>query len=173
MTKKYCYFVEGECEEKFINIFKAPPHEYFLPGKVVVFNFINKRITNQRIALLEAGINIILVYDTDITNTSILKENIRKLKNHNHKNIYHIQSIKTFEDEIVFATDIQNINSFYGTDGSHKFKTRFIRQDGASLTQKLESHNLDLDKIWSRKSNDDLFNIYYSEQAISLIRKRR
>ncbi len=53
MIKIYQYFVEGECEEKLINALKISPHNYLTPGKVTVFNFINKPISNSRIAVLK------------------------------------------------------------------------------------------------------------------------
>ena len=171
MDKRYLYFVEGECEEKFINIFKAPPYNYFLPGKVVVFNFINKYITNKRLALIKPDTNIILVYDTDVRDIAKLEANIRILKTSKFKHIYHIQSIQTFEDEVVFATNLSNINSFYGTSSCEEFKERFLHQECRSLVCKLDGCSLNLDKFWIRKSSDSLFRNFYSEEAIKLIRK--
>ena len=62
----YHYFVEGECEEKLINAYKVPPYAKFKPGKVDVYNFVMRRITNQRLLALNKKTIIILVYDTDV-----------------------------------------------------------------------------------------------------------
>lgn len=56
MSKIYQYFVEGECEEKLINALKIRPQEYLTPGKVTVFNFTNKLITNPCIAVVNKEI---------------------------------------------------------------------------------------------------------------------
>ena len=101
MNRIYKYFVEGECEEKLINTLKQPPINLLLPGKVEVFNFITKKITRQRISVLEPKTTIILVYDIDVEQTDILEYNIKLLNKFGFKTIHHIQSIKKFEDEIV------------------------------------------------------------------------
>lgn len=76
MSKIYQYFVEGECEEKIINSFKVAPVNKVLSGKVEVFNFINNKISNQRIAVLKRNTIIILVYDIDVEKTQVFEENI-------------------------------------------------------------------------------------------------
>ena len=76
MNRIYKYFVEGECEEKLINTLKQPPINLLLPGKVEVFNFITKKITRQRISVLEPKTTIILVYDIDVEQTDILEYKI-------------------------------------------------------------------------------------------------
>ena len=101
----YHYFVEGECEEKLINSYKVPPYSYFKPGKVEVVNFIQKRISRQRLLSLNKKTIVILVYDIDVGKTDILEENIQKLIENEFK-VYHIQSIKNFEDEIVYSTNL-------------------------------------------------------------------
>lgn len=72
----YHYYVEGECEEKLLNTYKVPPYLFFQSGKVEVFNFINKRITNQRLMTLKKKTIIILVYDIDIEKTFIISKDL-------------------------------------------------------------------------------------------------
>ena len=69
----YQYYVEGECEEKLINTFKVPPYSYFKPGKVEVFNFIQKSISNQRLMALNRKTIIILIYDIDVKKVDTLQ----------------------------------------------------------------------------------------------------
>lgn len=42
------YFVEGECEQKFINSYKMGPCSFLKPGKVEILNMVNNRITKAR-----------------------------------------------------------------------------------------------------------------------------
>ena len=49
MAKIYHYFVEGECEEKFINDYKMNRHCLLTAGKVDVFNFIQNIFTKSRL----------------------------------------------------------------------------------------------------------------------------
>lgn len=78
MSKIYQYFVEGECEEKLINALRVNPVDYLISGKVTVFNFTNKLISNPRIAVLNKETIIILVYDIDVNKIDILEKNIAK-----------------------------------------------------------------------------------------------
>ena len=165
----YHYFVEGECEEKLINTFKVPPHLYFQAGKVEVYNFISKKITNQRLMALKTNTKIILVYDIDVSDRTMLDENVKKLKEYGFE-IYHIQSIKNFEDEIIFSTSLKNINEMYGTDSIVEFKRKFISQ--SDLDKRLHKENFDIDKIWSRINKDKPFDKYSNQTSIDLIRKK-
>lgn len=164
------YFVEGKCEEKFINAFKIAPDFLFVPGKVEVFNFIIKEITNSRIALLKPNSTIILVYDIDVNKTDILKININKLCKFGFKRIYHIQSINNFEDEIVFSSNINNVNDIFNTESIEEFKTMFIKHKNIAI--KLKSIEFDFDKMWSRQNTKSPFNIYYSDKASKYIKNK-
>ncbi len=172
MAKLYQYFVEGECEEKLINIYKAPPYNYFVPGKVEVFNFVNKFITKNRILNLKPETNIILIYDTDVEDIERLRANIDMLRKYGYKNIYHIQSIKTFEDEIVFSTDMKKIDELFNTKSNSEFKTQFLREKELNLVNRLEKHYFSLDDIWTRSSNDKIFRQYSSDLSAGFIRQK-
>jgi len=163
----YHYYVEGECEEKLINTFKIPPLSKFKPGKVEVFNFIQKHISNQRILSLNKNTIIILVYDIDVERTDILDENIKKLNEFDFK-VYHIQSIRNFEDEIVYSTKLKNINAMYGTENVEEFKNYFIHQD--KLANRLNKENFEVEKIWSRVNKKAPFDKYSNEESLKFIK---
>ena len=166
----YKYFVEGECEKKFIDIYKNPENKKLLAGKVEVFNFINNEISNGRIMQIKRNTKIILVYDTDVNKTDILDKNIKKLKSFGFKNIYHIQSIKNFEDEIVYATNITNITKFFDKCANKdEFKSMFLSANNGGLFTKFKSYNLDFSKIWFRQDGAN-FNKYNTSNGISLIK---
>ena len=170
MSKNYQYFVEGECEEKLINTLKTPQGNALLAGKVEVFNIVSKKLSNQRIAVLKPDTIIILVYDTDIQQTEILEENIKKLEKYGFKKIYHVQSIYNFEDEIVYSTSLKRIGDMYGTSGRDEFKKIFLRQN--NLLSKLEKIGFDKDKLWCRLNDKPPFNKFSSQDALKLIKKK-
>lgn len=168
MSKIYQYFVEGECEEKFINSFKVAPINKVLSGKVEVFNFINNKISNQRIAVLKRNTIIILVYDIDVEKSQVLEENIKKLNKYGFKNIIHIQSIKNFEDELVYSTKLNNINDMFNTEGKDEFKKAFIKQK--DIVNKLEKVEFDINKIWSRVNSKEPFSKYSNQKDLKTIK---
>lgn len=169
MSKIYHYFVEGECEKKLIDELKVSPINYFKAGKVEVYNFINKKITPQRLMSLDKKATIILVYDIDVKKINVLNDNISLLKKYGFNNIIHIQSINNFEDEIVNCTKINNINEFFHTKNVDEFKNKFIHQ--YDLYSKLKMVEFDKNKIWSKENKKEPFNIYYSKEFQKIIKK--
>ncbi|MCR5350801.1 MAG: hypothetical protein K6E20_07415 [Acholeplasmatales bacterium] len=170
MSKIYQYFVEGECEEKLINALKSRPIEYLTSGKVMVFNFTNKLITNQRIAVLNRDTTIILVYDIDVNKTEILDKNIEKLRKFGFTKIYHVQSIDNFEDEIVYSTNLKSINSLFGTVGTEELKKEFIHS--SNIIKKLDSVDFNKDKLWSRTNTKEPFKKYSTKESLKIIRNK-
>ena len=169
MSKLFHYFVEGECEKKLINELKVPKADLFLSGKVEVLNVVREKISKQRLMVLTPKTNIILIYDIDVENTEILSYNLEMLKKYNFKNVYHIQSINNFEDELVYATSLKKINEMYNTVSVDEFKTKFIHQN--DLLSKLKKINYDNSKMWSRVNNKDPFNKYSCKEDLTIIKK--
>ena len=170
-SKVYKYFVEGDCEEKLINSYKIPPYYYFQAGKVEVFNFIKREISNQRLIVLNPKTIVFLVYDIDVEETKILEINIKKLKENGNK-IYHIQSIRNFEDELAYSTNrnIKELEKSFNSIGINDLKTNFLHQ--TNLDNKLKMMNFDIDKMWSRVNNVPPFNIYSNEEALKRLKNR-
>lgn len=171
MNKIYKYFVEGECEEKIINALKISPVNGILPGKVEVFNVINKKLTPARLAIIPPDAIIILIYDTDVEKTDILEQNILLLNQFGFKNIHHIHSIKNFEDELVFSTELTNIHQMYNTNSEEEFKTKFMHQN--NILVKLRKHKFDSNKLWSRTIKRGGFKKYSNQESIELIKKNK
>ena len=169
MSKIYHYFVEGKCEEKLINCLKDYKINIIKPGKVEVFNFINEVISKNRLMVLNKSTYIVLVYDVDVNKTATLEKNLQLLKECGFKNIYHIQSIRNLEEEIVYSTDLKNINEMFKTKTIEEFKTKFIKHD--NLYSKLLSIAFNKDKLWSRVNNIEPFNKFYKMQDIKQIKK--
>ena len=165
------YFVEGECEKKLIDEYKTGNNAIFYPGKVDVYNFINKKITLARLGSISKNTQIILVYDTDVLDETMLLENLNFLKSKGFTNILHIQSIKNFEDELVYSTSIKNINEIFNTDSRNEFKNKFLKAN--NIKGKLTKISFDGSKMWSRKNNIEPFSKYYSKKNQEYLHNNR
>lgn len=119
--------------------------------------------------VLDPTTEIVLVYDIDVTKLDVLKKNIKKLNKAGFKKIYHIQSIKNFEDEIVFSSNIKNINIFFNTNSVDEFKELFINHK--DIVNKLKTFSFDVNRIWSRENKKPPFNVYSNKKDLDFIRK--
>lgn len=169
MARKIQYYVEGKCEEKLINELKKVPNCFIKPGKVCVYNIISQIIENDRIALLDPKTTIILVYDIDVENIDILKQNVDKLKKLKFR-VVHIQSINCFEDELVYSSSLNNINEMFNTKTKKEFKKAFLKQK--DLSSKLKQINFNVNKIWTRTNNKAPFNRYSSSKDNEFIKEK-
>lgn len=160
------YYVEGECEKKLIDALKGEKNG-LLAGKVEVFNFVRDRFSELRIRTLKSKSIIILVYDIDVPMTSVLKQNIEMLTKHGFSSIHHIQSIKNFEDEIVFSTSLRRINDCFNTYSVNEFKSEFIAHK--NILVKLKELEFDSEKLWSRRNTLKPFSLYSSEESLKFI----
>ena len=167
--KKIQYYVEGECEKKLIDEIKKSPYYQIRAGKVTVFNFINNEIENDRIALLDPKTIIILVYDIDIDSIDILYRNVKKLETMKFK-VVHIQSIRNFEDEIVYSTSLNDINDMFNTQSKKEFKKEFLRQK--DLMSKLKKVNFDHKLIWTRTNDKKPFCVFSSKKDLDFIKEK-
>ena len=66
----YHYFVEGEDEEKLIQVLKTDLR-CIIPGKVQKFNVVDKKLNKARLMSLKMGTSVVLVFDTDTGNIDI------------------------------------------------------------------------------------------------------
>lgn len=170
MSNKFIYyFVEGECEEKFINTFKFGNNQIFPTGKVQVFNVVNKRISKAQVISLKENSKIFFVYDIDTGNVSILEDNLSLFAKYGFNNIKHIQSINNFEEELIYSTSLTKIQDFSkGISNLDDFKYKFINHK--NLISKLSSLNFDENKIWSRVSLKGQFGKYSSIDDIKSLK---
>lgn len=141
------YYVEGEDEEKLINVLKSDM-QCIEAGKVQVFNPVTEKITAMRLRTLKKNTTVIFVFDTDVGDSKILEENIKTLnKCPNVKGVYCIPQVRNIEDELVYACNIKTIDDLLGTSGSKEFKKRIISEK--NLKKKLEQAGFDIHKLWS------------------------
>ena len=149
----YVYFVEGDTEQKIIDVLKTNM-ESIQPGRTIVFNIFQDTITPARLTRLSPGTIVIIVFDTDQVNPNfkLYDSNLKKLKKaRNVTDIILIPQCKNFEDEIVFSTTINKIESFFPSESVSKFKADMLKVNDITLSKKLEKHQFDIDKFWSRE----------------------
>ena len=61
MGKYYHYFVEGQDEEKLINVLKTDMR-CIVPGKVQKFNVVQEKLTKHRIMQLKQGTDFVMSF---------------------------------------------------------------------------------------------------------------
>lgn len=164
------YYVEGQCEKKLIDTYKTKPEFVFCPGKVEVFNVVNEKLSKARLLALDRGTTIVLVYDTDVKETGTLEENLRLFNLAGLKQIYHVQSLKNFEEELLFSTDCNKINDFFHTEGREEFKKQFIKH--SDIRTKLASVGFKPENMWSRLNTEEPFKQYASQEALNFIKNK-
>lgn len=115
MGKYYQYYVEGQDEEKIIQVLKTEL-QLIAPGKVEKFNVVSEKFTELRIMPLKMGTIVVLVFDTDAGNIDTLKENIKFLnKQRTIKKVLCITQVKNLEDELKRSCNIKEIKELTGS----------------------------------------------------------
>lgn len=149
MTKtNYQYYVEGEDERCLVNALKKDL-QCIQTGKVDRFNAIQECFSAVRIRALNQNTVIILVYDTDVENTSILRKNIQFLKKQKFiKDVICIPQIKKMEEELSYACNIKDVKEITHSRTIKDFKRDII--SCTNLGDRLEKCGFDIDKFWSR-----------------------
>lgn len=150
----YVYFVEGECEEKMVNILK---HHFncIQNGRVKHISPAHKKITEALCRTLSNRTNAVLVFDTDVDDKSVLRmleENIKFLKGSpNISNVTCIPQVLNFEDEIMKSTNIKNVSDLFSAKSKTDFKRNFIKTKEEAVFKDLKQHNFDFEKFWVSK----------------------
>lgn len=156
-SKYYHYFVEGEDEEKLIQVLKTEMR-LIVAGKVQKFNVVEQRLTRLRLMTLKEGTTVILVFDTDTGKADILKENIDFLKRENGiEDVLCVTQVKNLEDELKRSCNIKQIKELTGSQSNKEFKHDFIRD--SAVGQKLLRHGFDFSKFWNLSATGEYSSI--------------
>ena len=148
-TKFIQYYVEGQDEEKLINVLKTQLG-VIKPGKVQKLNVVEQEIKNVRLRTLSAGTMVVLVFDTDTGKLNILKKNIEILKScQSVSEIVLIPQVPNLEGELVQSCNIKKIEDLLNSKSRTEFKSDLIRV--SNLAQKLQEHRFDIHLFWSSK----------------------
>ena len=105
----------------------------------------------MRLRQLSDKTTVVLVFDTDVEMTDILRENLRILqKEPRVKQIWCVLQVKKFEDEIVRSTDVNAAKDLLDCSSGQEFKHSFIKEK--RLFQKLQEHHFSYDLLWVQPS---------------------
>ena len=150
---KYQFFVEGECEKKLIDELKKQQN-MIVSGRVNVINVTTRELSSAILANLSSGTIVVLVFDTDRRDTSILRNNIRKLKKtRNVKDVWCVMQVENLEDEFLRTTDVKEIKDLIGCRSNSDFKREFLAEK--RLMVKLKSHHFQYDLFWASSPSEE------------------
>jgi len=143
----YQYYVEGEDEKCILEVLKRDLG-CIASGKVDKFNVIQKRFTVARIRPLKQGTIVVLVYDTDVENTEILRQNIDFLRKQSGiGGVICIPQVKSLEDELLAACQIKSIEELTHSKAKTNFKRDLI--NCTNLAERLRKCKFDIKRIWN------------------------
>jgi hypothetical protein len=148
MANKCIYFVEGPCEEQLINALKEVPQLLF-SGKVKVFNVVQNLIPKSTLFTFTEGTTVILVFDTDVHESSTLKKNIISLKKYccKVKTVF-LPQVLTLEDELERATDVRKVTELTKSKSTKDFKSDFCKLKTKECRNMLDKHKLNIRLLW-------------------------
>ena len=151
MNNKCIYYVEGPCEQYLVDALKEEPAK-LIPGKVKVFNVIQNLIPKSQILSIQADTTIVLMFDTDVEQTSILKKNLELLNRYCGKlHIVFLPQVLNLEDELVRCTDVKNVVELTHSCGVRNLKTDFCKLKAKDCRAMLERHGLKTENLWATK----------------------
>ena len=150
-TKYIQYYVEGEDEEKLINILKTQLG-VIRTGKVQKLNVVDQEITDMRLRTLLCGTMVVLVFDTDTGNIDILRKNIRILKGcKSVSDVVLVPQVPNLEGELLRCCNIRKIEELLNSKSRSDFKSDLIRV--SNLDKKLKEHRFDINLFWNQNPN--------------------
>lgn len=149
--KNCIYFVEGECEKQLLSALIANP-SLILPGKVKVRNVINSIIPMSELIGIKPKTDVVLLFDTDVCQTDILRTNIKNIKKCGSSiTVVTVLQIPNLEKELILSTDVSDIKDLTRSKSVSDFKHDFCKMNDCRYT--LERHSFDINKIWIQKSS--------------------
>lgn len=154
--KNYIYYVEGQCEEKLLEVLKTDM-QLIRPGKISKYNVIQEKLKMAQLRTLKKGTTAVLVFDTDTTgNINILKENIDILGKYSAvSKVICITQVENLEDEIVRSCDVSKAQELTNSKSVSSFKSDFIK--ASNLKGTLEKHKFCFVNLWCKSPKKDQY----------------
>lgn len=132
-----------------IHALKQEPGK-LIPGKVKVYNVIQKMIPKSHLLSVQPGTIVTFVFDTDIPVSKYLKKNIESLEKYCIKTqIVYLPQVMNLEDELVRCTDVKKVSELTKSNGNKNFKADFCRMKSQECRNMLEHHGIDVSKLWT------------------------
>ena len=145
-TGRFQYYVEGDCEKKLVRT--LIDHQMIRPGKTDIVNPIQEVLKTTHLRTLAPKTNVVLIFDTDVPRTAILKQNLDFLNSQsNVTRVITIPQSSNLEEELIKSMDIKHIRDLLNCAHNSDFKTAFIEEK--RLYEKLVSHHFNLGLLWS------------------------
>ena len=92
---------------------------------------------------IQAGTTVVLVFDTDVPQTSNLKKNLELLTRYCGKlKIIFLPQVLNLEDELVRCTDVRTAMELTKSGSVKNFKTDFCKMKAKDCRSMLERHKL-------------------------------
>ena len=148
MNGKCIYYVEGSCEQQLIAALKEKPAR-LIPGKVRVFNVIQNLIPKSQMISIQTGTTVVLVFDTDVSQTATLRKNLELLNRYcGRLQIVYLPQVLKIEDELTRCTNVKSVVELTRSNSVRNFKTDFCRLKVRDCRAMLERHRLDVGRLW-------------------------
>lgn len=161
------YYVEGEDEEKLVNVLKSQLR-VIKPGKIQKLNVVEREISDARLRTLSRGTMVVLVFDTDTGNTSVLEKNIKKLESCSSvSSVVIIPQVPNLEEELVKSCNIKTAPELIGCKSDKDFKRDFKRT--TNLDAKLKGHGFDINRLWNSQPAPPYQNFINQSSKIKII----
>ena len=152
---QYHYYVEGENERVLVEILSKCKDEKFnviRPGKIDVFNVVEREIKSTHMLNLKDNTVVVLVFDTDTKSRAILDKNTKFLEKHKKiKDVILIPQVYNLEDELIRSCNIKNILQLLGSKSKKEFKSDFNKVN--NLNEHLIKAEFTFNKLWRKKTN--------------------
>lgn len=169
MNSRCIYYVEGPCEEQLVNALKLMPSK-LLPGKVKVYNPVQKLIPKSEMLGFKPGTVVTLVFDTDTPETKFLERNIELIKKYCSKvKVIFLAQVLNFEDELVSSTDVKRVTELTHSKSISNFKTDFCKMKTDACRAMLERHKIDVTVLWTTKASDNYSFISQNCEAVKVL----
>lgn len=154
MNNKCIYYVEGPCEQQLVAALKENPAK-LIPGKIKVYNVVQNLIPKSQLLSIQCGTTIVLVFDTDVEQTTNLKKNLERLRKYcGRLYIVYLPQVLNLEDELVRCTDVQNVVDLTRSNGVRNFKTDFCKLKVKDCRAMLERYGLKTERLWTTKVSE-------------------
>ncbi len=169
MNDKCIYYVEGPCEQQLIAALKETPRK-LIPGKIKVFNVVQNLIPKSQMLSIQKGTIVVLAFDTDVSQTAILKKNLELLNRYCGKlKIIFLPQVLNLEDELVRCTDVQTVMELTKSGSVKNFKTDFCKMKTKDCRSMLDRHKLDCSRLWMTKTPETFSFIDNNSSQIKII----
>lgn len=110
-------------------------------------------IPKSQMLSIQAGTTVVLVFDTDVPQTSNLKKNLELLTRYCGKlKIIFLPQVLNLEDELVRCTDVRTAMELTKSGSVKNFKTDFCKMKTKDCRSMLERHKLDYARLWMTKT---------------------